>query len=279
VLRKCRTGLVLVVVALVPENRRKDEDEHEDDDEQEGFTWFSRHALTSDGLNPWQYRSHNRGQARCRGAARPTRGRSFPPGLAWSLIREVQCEPARDSLPARDISRPYAHLVFAGVERPRETRGDALIFPAVYLGHKRLKARRLGIQMNPKAARRLPRLQYIVRLVESPLEISQLGHPVPEQQAGRRLGIGPHIVAGPGPFVRPLAERQRGFLLEEVAAWNHPQFEIPIQGLGPSQAVPGELFVPGPLDGDDPHELDRFSPQGRQLALAQFPYRERNSSF
>jgi len=44
---KGRTGLVLVVVlVLVIEKPRKAEDEHENEHKQEGFTWFSKQALT-----------------------------------------------------------------------------------------------------------------------------------------------------------------------------------------------------------------------------------------
>ena len=47
---KRRTELVIVVVlVIVIEKPLKSEDEHEDDDEWEGFTGFSKYALSSSG--------------------------------------------------------------------------------------------------------------------------------------------------------------------------------------------------------------------------------------
>ena len=83
-------------------------------------------------------------------------------------------------------------------------------------------------------------------------------------------------MARPSPFLRSLVEREGRFLLQEIAAGNHPELEIPIAGLGTAQAFPGELFVPRPGRIDHPDRLDRFIAQSGQLALAQFPDRERN---
>src|SRR4030095_624235 len=102
------------------------------------------------------------------------------------------------------------------------------------------------------------------------LEITALGDALPKQQASRHRGIGPHIVPGPGPFLRSLVERQRGFLLQEIAARDHAELKVPIQRLR-SQTLPSELRVPCPRGGDYAQRLNGFSAQCRQLALPQFP--------
>src|SRR5438105_4813958 len=99
-----------------------------------------------------------------------------------------------------------------------------------------------------------------------------------KQQARRDLGISPYIMSGPGPFLCALIERQWRFLLEEVAARNHSEFQIPVQRAGP-QTTPFELFISRSRPGDEAHPRAGFSIQCQQLALAQLPNRERNIRF